>query len=630
MKRKKTTKRGRRATPRPVRPGGGASPTLSVCLIARDEESCIGRCLRSVRGWADEIVVVDTGSSDRTPEIARRYGASVHSRPWRDDFSDARNSAIERARGDWILFLDADEEIDAENRSRITRLLSRGDRVAAYRVSIRNIMPEGRVGGEFVNRYPRLFRRNGARYEGRIHEQIEPAISRRGGVIAESDVQILHHGYNLSLDAENEKVERNIRMLRAEVEADPSDAAAVFHLAESLFLKGELEEAEALYRRAVDLERLPAPLRAVALQNLAHVLLKRGRHGEAIDWADRALSVDRRSLTPHLIVARARFARQEWEETLESLGKYLEGAERSDRTGPFSFRPSPGYALAMRGQALRALGRLEEAREAYRAALDERAPYPEVHEGLGDCCLRLGRFSEAAIHLIERLRRGGVGAGHHLELAVVYRAQGLCREAARCAEKGLELDPENGALRSLLGRLRAEAGEMEPSCAEYRRLLGTGGWASLLAGLEGALAEENERVLEPILRVLSDSNLDAGQYRDALDVLTRSRRWEAAADLCRAAIERVGESPDLLPALGRIALAAGDAEQAVRIYRSLRDREPLDAEFRYGLAQAYLRLRRLDEAREELGEVLVLRPDDERAGALLRKLDGILRASPAP
>lgn len=98
--------------------------TISLCLITKNEAGNIERCLRSVVGAVDEIIVVDTGSTDATPELARQYGAQVYTVPWRDNFSEARNASLALAGGDWILFLDADEELAAGSHDALHHLIS--------------------------------------------------------------------------------------------------------------------------------------------------------------------------------------------------------------------------------------------------------------------------------------------------------------------------------------------------------------------------------------------------------------------------------------------------------------------------------------------------------------------------
>jgi len=109
-------------------------PKLSLCMIVKDEESVIEDCLKSVKGVVDQIVVVDTGSRDSTIEICKRYGAEVYYYRWRDDFSAARNESIKYARGDWILWMDADERLDPGSVEKLKRLLTFERKPMAYKV----------------------------------------------------------------------------------------------------------------------------------------------------------------------------------------------------------------------------------------------------------------------------------------------------------------------------------------------------------------------------------------------------------------------------------------------------------------------------------------------------------------
>src|SRR5262249_7770815 len=119
----------------PELPLPSGKPRLSVCLITRDEEAFLARCLNSIRSVADQIVVVDTGSQDRTIQIAQQFGAEVYHFPWCDDFAAARNTALEHATGDWVLILDADEELIPQAKPAL--LAELGDsRAIAYRLPL--------------------------------------------------------------------------------------------------------------------------------------------------------------------------------------------------------------------------------------------------------------------------------------------------------------------------------------------------------------------------------------------------------------------------------------------------------------------------------------------------------------
>ncbi len=144
------------------------APRLSVCLIAKNEEKFIGSCLASVRDVATQIVLVDTGSTDRTVVIAKEFKAEVHSFAWTDDFSAARNEALKHATGDWVLFIDADEELIPEHKSTLAREIQIAS-VMAYRLQIIDVGKEN----EGCSYVPRLFRNApGLFFVGRVHEQV--------------------------------------------------------------------------------------------------------------------------------------------------------------------------------------------------------------------------------------------------------------------------------------------------------------------------------------------------------------------------------------------------------------------------------------------------------------------------
>lgn len=168
-------------------------PTVGVAMIARDCAETIARALCSVRTIARQIVVLDTGSHDRTPTVAARLGAEVYFHPWRNDFSDARNLALDYLRTDWVLVLDSDEELDGESfRAHCPNLAD--PMIGGVELTIVSALEGGITTAE--HRYTRLFRRHrDIRFEGAIHEQIAASIQRAGFEIARSQVRILHYGY---------------------------------------------------------------------------------------------------------------------------------------------------------------------------------------------------------------------------------------------------------------------------------------------------------------------------------------------------------------------------------------------------------------------------------------------------
>jgi glycosyltransferase involved in cell wall biosynthesis len=188
---------------------------LSVCIIAKNEAERLPTAVASVKRIADEVVVVDTGSGDDTVAVAQSLGARVISHPWRDDFSDARNASIDAAEGAWILYLDADEYVPPESEARILRAVE--GKADAYFVRIESPV-DSTAGRLFVHFFPRLFKKlPGVRFEGRVHEQIFPALERAGARVESSDIVIKHTGYATSRDQIRAKARRNADLLSADL-----------------------------------------------------------------------------------------------------------------------------------------------------------------------------------------------------------------------------------------------------------------------------------------------------------------------------------------------------------------------------------------------------------------------------
>ena len=224
---------------------------ISLAMIVKNEEANLADCLASAADLVDEIVVVDTGSTDRTKEVAQRIHARVFDFPWIDDFAAARNASLEHATGDWIFWLDADDRLDQENRGRLRTLFAGlKDENAAY--IMKYWCPaNGAKAGVVTFDHLRLFRQNpAARWQYRIHEQIHPVLERLGYSIRPSDVTILHLGYQEAATRDR-KSQRNLRLLQLEDSERPNDGFTLFNLGCTYQEIGRLSEAVACYRRGL-------------------------------------------------------------------------------------------------------------------------------------------------------------------------------------------------------------------------------------------------------------------------------------------------------------------------------------------------------------------------------------------
>jgi glycosyltransferase involved in cell wall biosynthesis len=229
---------------------------LSLCMIVKNEERNLPRCLDSVRGLAGESIVVDTGSSDATPAIAAGYGAEVIPFDFSIvDFAAARNQAIKRATGRWILMLDADETLDGASAPLIEKLVALNEN-AGYFLERHNHASDSVT---FTRDYVvRLFpNRPGYRYRGRVHETIDASILAGGGRLHKTGIRI-DHTFAADREARRRKNHWYIEILKEEIAANPSDHSRLDFLAAEYHQLEMFDEAAEIAERITQLRPLDA------------------------------------------------------------------------------------------------------------------------------------------------------------------------------------------------------------------------------------------------------------------------------------------------------------------------------------------------------------------------------------
>jgi glycosyltransferase involved in cell wall biosynthesis len=225
-------------------------PLISLCMIVKNEETILPRCLASVQGVVDEMIIVDTGSTDKTREIARAAGAKLYEFQWIDDFSAARNYSLAQASGHWILVMDADEELERDSGQRM-RKLAQGDEADAYWVILRNFY-RNRLQHTLDIPLLRFFRNHpNFRYRKRYHEDNRDSILESKGRIAhdKDGLIIFHDGYLKPSAQGKPRVERAIQTMRIALSEEPDNAWLMAKLGLELYSLGKKEEAyDLLYR----------------------------------------------------------------------------------------------------------------------------------------------------------------------------------------------------------------------------------------------------------------------------------------------------------------------------------------------------------------------------------------------
>lgn len=299
--------------------GSSKKGTLSLCMIVKDEEEHLAKCLHSVRPVVDEMIVVDTGSNDRTKAIARVFGAQVFDHSWTGDFSAARNYSLSKATGDWILIMDADEVLSPLDFKELKGITGRkAPAAAAYSVVTRNYVNDVSMTGwnQNTGKYPeeagrgwvpstkvRLFTRSkDIAFCQPVHETVESSLLKAKVPIYSCDIVVHHYG-KLAKERDLEKGDHYYRLGKEKLDADPKNRKALIELARQAQALGKHDEAIEIWTKLLDLARnSPAPeanmkllppskpgLQSEAYLQLASACLRLDRLDDALAMAQKAM-----------------------------------------------------------------------------------------------------------------------------------------------------------------------------------------------------------------------------------------------------------------------------------------------------------------------------------------------------
>ncbi|HEY1777466.1 MAG TPA: glycosyltransferase family 2 protein [Solirubrobacteraceae bacterium] len=344
---------------------------LSAAIIVRDEAEHLDGCLTSLRGLVDEIVVVDTGSTDASVEVATRHGAIVAHEPWQGDFATPRNRSLDLCSGEWILYIDADERLRAgDNEERRARLAAASDH-AAFRIVF---VP--RVGFTPYLEY-RLWRhRPDVRFSGRMHESIVSAIhaaaDRTGQLVGVSDVVTIDHfGYE---GDQRHKHARDEPILLAALADHPERIFYYDHLARIYQALGRDEEAAAMWSRGIEVARARGGTdnddRLLWINLIMHGFVRGQLEGELSGLVEEALERFPRLPALELAAAQIEFVAGDAARALPRV-EWLTGLSLDEivATGSsYDDRVFGEWALNLLGLCRFALGDFAGAAEAFAAA----------------------------------------------------------------------------------------------------------------------------------------------------------------------------------------------------------------------------------------------------------------------
>ncbi|MEC0239567.1 glycosyltransferase [Paenibacillus dokdonensis] len=373
--------------------------TIGIHLIVKDESDIIHNCLNSVK-LADEIIVVDTGSQDDTILIAKQYGADVISVKWQHDFSMARNEALRYATTDWILVIDADEELLTSMDE--IRLLIEESQVEAYDITIINLLSHSEE-DLLYHRSLRLFRnRREYHFEGKIHEEIEPSILLFSGrdKIKDSGIEMKHTGYLPHNICNKNKLERNYHILMNALEEEPEHPYYLYHLGITHCQGGNIHEAKKNMLQAKQLAPSNAYFRPTLIKDLVKIMLDLNETQQAGLICLQETERYRDYADIHYLHGQCLEMQGLWERAFEAYRKAAECTSSSYVTeaGINSYKP-----LSKMGGISLKLQQPEEAARLFYEAIQLQPSYSPAAQGLATSFHRLHTSDEEISKLLLKI-----------------------------------------------------------------------------------------------------------------------------------------------------------------------------------------------------------------------------------
>ncbi len=446
---------------------------LSLCMIVRNEEKNLPNCLKHIKNVVDEIIVVDTGSTDKTPYIAKKLGAKLYHFKWRDDFSAARNESLKHAKGDYIIYLDADDRVSKKDAEKIAILKANLPKEKNLAYSLKIVLPspeKGKNSAYQVRIFPNL---PDVRFEQPIHEQIVPSLKRKGIKGMLTDIVIEHKGYE-EYELLRKKACRNLRILKKLLSKDPDSWFAHYFLAQTYEVLGEKELFEFHLKNALteECKKQDQNWFIGAALKYSHLLMEKGDVKEA-----RNLLKELEDEFPDNSLVKFFLAELHLKEGdyISALNYYI-----TIDVNNLTLITIPVPEDEIRFRYYLNIGRCNEEIRYYNMALDayEKAynvAYndefkKEVLMNMVSLLIKMDKLKNAVPYIKEYTKLDPSAMSYTL-LALAYMKNGLDEKAEDCLKKAISIDPNYHNSKIKLAELLIRNGRMAEAKAIIKPLL---------------------------------------------------------------------------------------------------------------------------------------------------------------
>jgi len=556
---------------------------LSACLIVKNESQFLGQCLESVKGIVDEIVVVDTGSTDDTVAIAESFGAKIAHFDWCNDFSAARNVSLKEATGQWALWIDADEALDERSVEMIRQAIVR-PHFGGYNLEIVNFVADDKPEEQFVHRLLRLFqRREGVQFVEPIHEQIAPSLKALGlPWMHLPEARLWHYGYKQEVMESKGKIERTLSILESRLNQNPNDPFQWFNLANTHIVAKNYEAAAAAAEKTVAMMAPTDEFAPLAYQVWMTSLCELGNPLAAAEVADLASERGTESILIEFERANALAKLGNWDRALEAIQRSLSLEWPIHLAGDRSIEAFKRHAL--QGQILAQLGRVEEALESMDHAVQNAPNHTSLQLARGVLYRHLGRDAEAQADFDAVADDPYFGFEARLHLGQLQTKRYNFKAAADIFRSAWLMEPSSPDAWSYWCEALEASNDDQALLRAYEELFEhRAPDGKLLTNYGRALerAGQIEEALECFARAIQTDEEDANAYFNGGDVLYRIGRYEDAVDWYQNGLKLAPEHASGWFVFGNALAQLNYTDAAVRCYDEVLRIDPHHAGAKY-------------------------------------------------
>lgn len=604
--------------------------TISACLMVKNEEELLPGCLDSIRDWVDEIIIVDTGSSDRTIEIARSYGAKIFEHPWEGSFSKSRNYTLQYATKDWVFIIDADERVYQEDIEQVLKAanLPTADVVT---VNVYNVYQEHENTVVFLPSHRFIRREINPRYEGIVHNQLVLPENAR---YVRSGVRIKHLGYGLSPEKMKLKAQRTRALLEQQLRENPNNAFALFNYAQLLRSSPEgfqREDAPLILDAASRAIKLTTPddaagrhIHLMCLDQLAWTHYFLGEYEKALEYSERALAAKPGYLDPLLLRGYIYFHLNELEQASQHFERYLKAQAAYDPSKELEniiliHLNSQADAHFNLGAIAELSGDMEKARKHYRDSLAINERYQGANLNLGRLYLQEGNLHGAEVCFRQLFESNRATEPSLIGLAQIYREWKDYTKAEQVLNKLMETNPASHDALTGLSDLYLASGRYDDAIRLLE--LATADApddSALIAKLGDTLTRvgQFDQAIETYRRAEKHAPLPATLLNDLANCYYRTKEYAAAERYYSRALEADSELLTATRNLGLTKAQLGKTDEALVLLQQFLEQSPNQYELEHIVADLFVKQGDHQAALSHYEKYLHQRPSDP--GAIFR------------